>query len=258
MSSSQSPQKPLARGTPPPSPAVTIFVFSTRNQHKVREFQSVLPASLRCLTLSAFPDAPEVVEDAGTFAGNATKKAVALARWLGAEPTRLERATSERDGGEVYCLADDSGLEVDALHGAPGVLSARFAADAHSGPGNTPDAANNEKLLRLLSDVPRDRRNARFRCCIAVTPVLLPVANLASPVCAADEAELNTHLFEGTCEGRIHTEPRGSHGFGYDPLFIPEGYDLSFAELGAEVKNQISHRAKALAQLRVALLPRLK
>jgi XTP/dITP diphosphohydrolase len=125
----------------------------------------------------------------------------------------------------------------------------RFAALDTGKPGNSPTADNNAKLLRLLGDVASDKRTARFRCVVALTPVLRPESGSASPVCCADEVELQTELFDGTCEGRIGVAPRGQGGFGYDPLFIPEGYEATFAELGEEVKNQMSHRGKALALL---------
>ena len=147
-------------------------------------------------------------------------------------------------------LADDSGLEVDALNGAPGVHSARFAALDTGKPGNSSTPENNAKLLRLLGDLPLDRRTARFRCVLALTPVPRPEPEGASPVCYAEEAELQTELFEGTCEGRIGFAPRGRGGFGYDPLFIPSGYEQTFGELSEEVKNRLSHRARALEKLR--------
>jgi XTP/dITP diphosphohydrolase len=151
----------------------------------------------------------------------------------------------------LFTLADDSGLEVDALSGAPGVLSARFAAlDAAA---NSSDAENNAKLLRLLANVPLEKRTARFRCALALTPVLESCLANASPVCAADECELQTELFDGACEGRIGFVPSGQGGFGYDPLFIPDGLQQTFAELGEDVKNRMSHRAKALAKLRERL-----
>jgi XTP/dITP diphosphohydrolase len=140
-------------------------------------------------------------------------------------------------------------LEVDALNGAPGVLSARFAALDSSASGNSSDAANNAKLLRLLNKVPSDRRTGRFRCLIALTPVLTPSDRNASPVCHVDEAELQTHLFEGICEGTIAEAPSGSGGFGYDPLFVPQGFKQSFASLGEAVKNRISHRGRALIKV---------
>jgi len=224
---------------------VTV-VIATRNVHKAGEIRAILGEGVRYLTLEDWPQAPDVVEDAGTFAGNATRKAVALAKWL-----------AERQGGagesEMYVLADDSGLEVDALGGAPGVHSARFAALDSGQPGNSSTAENNAKLLRLLTDVPPEKRTARFRCVLAVAPVLRPQCGNASPVRRAQEAELRMELFEGTCEGRIGFAARGEGGFGYDPLFIPEGHEATFAELGEDVKNRLSHRAKALVKLRAWL-----
>lgn len=149
-----------------------------------------------------------------------------------------------------FVLADDSGLEVDALNGAPGVHSARFAALDSAKSGNTPDADNNVKLLRLLKDVPLEKRTARFHCVIALTPVLPEKVEVASPVCYADEFEMQTRLFDGVCEGRMIFEPRGKNGFGYDPLFVPVGFEQTFAELGADTKNKLSHRARALQKLR--------
>jgi XTP/dITP diphosphohydrolase len=148
-----------------------------------------------------------------------------------------------------FVLADDSGLEVDFLKGAPGVHSARFAALDTGQAENSTSEANNTKLLRLLAGVPSAQRSARFRCVLALVPILASAAENVSPVCYADEMELRTELFEGTCEGRIGFEARGERGFGYDPLFIPEGYQQTFAELGDLEKNQLSHRAHALASL---------
>ena len=172
-------------------------------------------------------------------------------------PAALPPEVSLLEVSPAFVLADDSGLEVDALGGAPGVHSARFAtldggaaslsATPHS---NSPDAANNTKLLRLLKNVPLDKRTARFRCVLALTALSSKAPISASPVCSADELELGTQLFEGVCEGRIGFEPSGRGGFGYDPLFVPTGYDETFAELGETVKNQLSHRAKALAKVR--------
>jgi XTP/dITP diphosphohydrolase len=153
----------------------------------------------------------------------------------------------------LYVLADDSGLEVDALKGGPGVHSARFAALDTGKAGNSPTADNNAKLLRLLAGVPREKRTARFRCVMALTPVLSTQPENASPVCQADEFELQTQLFEGTCEGRIGFAEQGRGGFGYDPLFVPDGYEQTFGELPEEVKNRLSHRARALAKLREEL-----
>ena len=213
------------------------LLIATRNAHKVEEIRAILGAPFQFLTLNDFPDAPAVVEDAATFAGNATKKAVELANWLMAIPSNFKLQTSTPD----FVLADDSGLEVDALNGAPGVHSARFAALDPS--GNAPDTDNNAKLLRLLNDVPLEKRGARFRCVIALVEVT-PSSALPTP-----------HLFDGVCAGRIQLAPSGTNGFGYDPLFVPDGYGHSFAELGDAVKNRLSHRALALAKLRQIIAP---
>lgn len=222
---------------------ITLLI-ATRNTHKVGEIRSILGNGCRYLTLQDFPDAPEVAEDAGTFAGNATKKAVALAKWL----TRHRAPTDALPN--LFVLADDSGLEVDALKGEPGVHSARFAALDAGTPGNSSPAANNAKLMRLLHGVPTEKRTGRFRCVLALTPVTHACGEASSPVCYADEVELQTELFEGACEGRIGFELRGQGGFGYDPLFVPVDYNQTFAELGEEIKNGLSHRARALAKLK--------
>ena len=193
----------------------------------------------RCLTLNDFTGAPKVEEDAETFTGNARKKAVKLAQWLATMPN----AECQMPG---FVLADDSGLEVDALDGAPGVHSARFAALDKS--ENSHDADNNAKLLRLLKDVPSAKRTARFHCVIALVAVPERKIESASPVCYADEFEPQT--FDGRCEGRIQLAASGQGGFGYDPLFVPDGFKESFAELGETTKNQLSHRAQALQKLK--------
>ncbi len=220
---------------------MTTLFIATRNVHKVAEIQAILGPQFEFLTLNDFPNAPKVVEDAETFAGNAVKKAVELAKWL-AGNSKLKIKNLKPD----FVLADDSGLEVDALNGAPGVHSARFAALDKS--QNSPDADNNAKLLRLLQDVPLEKRAAHFRCVIALVPVPEGKAEVASPVCYADEFEART--FDGACEGRIQFSARGQGGFGYDPLFMPDGFTQSFAELGEDVKNKLSHRAKALTKLK--------
>lgn len=232
------------------SPSPVTILLATRNAHKVGEIRAILGDEFRLLTLNDFPGAPKVIEDANTFAGNASKKAVELARWLSTAPPLSGPPCPD------YVLADDSGLEVDALGGAPGVHSARFAALETGQPGNSLDADNNRKLLSLLTAVPLERRRARFHCVVALTPVVRDQVQSASPVCYADEFELQTELFDGVCEGRILFEPRGQGGFGYDPLFVPDGCDCTFAELGEATKNQISHRAKALRQLKSALATR--
>jgi len=219
---------------------VKTFLIATRNAHKVGEIRAILGGEFQFLTLNDFPGAPAVVEDAATFAGNATKKSVELAGWLASR--------SAPRASRLFVLADDSGLEVDALNGAPGVHSARFAAVDHLKDGNTPDADNNAKLLRLLCDVPAAQRTARFRCVIALTPVEPEAVAGSSPVCAA-VYDPGTVLFDGACAGRIDFALRGQGGFGYDPLFIPNGFDQSFAELGEATKNQLSHRAQALGKL---------
>jgi XTP/dITP diphosphohydrolase len=226
------------------------MLIATRNRHKVGEIRAILGGSFQFLTLNDFPDPPKVVEDADTFAGNATKKAVELAKWLAAKHStfNIQHPTSN------FVLADDSGLEVDALDGAPGVHSARFAALDSAKSGNTPDTDNNARLLRLLKDVPLEKRTARFRCAIALTPVLSGKIENASPVCYADEFEMQTEVFDGVCEGRIIYEPRGKNGFGYDPLFVPVGFDQTFAELSEDVKNKLSHRARALEKLKAHIV----
>ncbi len=211
---------------------MTTLLIATRNAHKVGEIQAILGANYRCLTLKEFYGAPGVVEDADTFAGNATKKAVELARWLSNMSIDMPHSTR-------FVLADDSGLEVDALNGAPGVHSARFAALDKS--ENSPDADNNAKLLRLLKEVPLEQRTARFRCVIALAEINLLSANI------------RPQLFDGACEGRIQLAASGQGGFGYDPLFVPDGFTQSFAELGEDIKNKLSHRAQALAKLKVYL-----
>jgi XTP/dITP diphosphohydrolase len=226
---------------------MTTLLIATRNAHKVGEIRAILGAQFQFLTLDDFPAAPKVVEDADTFAGNAAKKAVELAKWLAEKhrTSNIEHPTSN------FVLADDSGLEVDALDGAPGVHSARFAAlyrsadgSSASSAGNTPDADNNARLLRLLKDVPAEKCTARFRCVIALVEIT-PHSALRTP-----------QLFDGVCEGRIIFAPSGKNGFGYDPLFVPVGFEQTFAELGEDVKNKLSHRAKALEKLKRFLTAR--
>ncbi len=214
---------------------MTTLLIATRNSHKVGEIQTILGASFVCRPLlKEFPAAPVAVEDSDTFAGNALKKAESLSAWLAGLPTAQR---SVFGAARTFILADDSGLEVDALGGAPGVHSARFAAMDLGKDGNSADADNNAKLLRLLADVPKEKRGARFRCVLALVEWGGSTANTSG-------------LFDGSCEGWIDFAPRGSGGFGYDPLFIPAGRVQSFAELGEDMKNGLSHRAKALARLR--------
>jgi len=223
---------------------MTQILIATRNAHKVGEIRAILGDGYQFVTLADFVGSPHVAEDAATFEGNARKKAEEIARWLAANSSPGQSASVR------YVLADDSGLEVDALEGAPGVHSARFAAMDTGAPGNSSDADNNAKLLRLLADVPSPRRTARFRCVIALTVVPEPRVESASPVCYADEFAVQTELFAGACEGRIGFEPQGGGGFGYDPLFYPLGAEKSFAVLPRAQKNEMSHRAQALAKLR--------
>jgi XTP/dITP diphosphohydrolase len=227
-------------------PRVTTLLIATRNAHKVGEIRAILGGRFQFLALNDFPAAPPVIEDADTFAGNATKKAAVLAEWL----AHIQHPASSIQHPDLV-LADDSGLEVDALGGQPGVHSARFAAEDAAASSNTPDADNNAKLLSLLKDVPAEKRTARFRCVIACVPVSAAKTENASPVCYADEPAWPT--FDGVCEGKIIFAPSGKNGFGYDPLFVPEGFTQTFAELGEDVKNRLSHRAKALAKLKVYL-----
>ncbi len=213
---------------------MTTLLIATRNAHKVGEIAAILGPGFRCLNIKDEDGLPAVVEDAPTFAGNAIKKAGIIARALMLRTASRLPAAQDK----FFVLADDSGLEVDALGGAPGVHSARFAAMDSGEAGNSPDADNNAKLLRLLASVPKASRTARFRCVLALVEV-----NRAVPL-------LTPMLFEGACEGWIDFAPRGAGGFGYDPLFIPLGQEQSFAELGEEVKNGLSHRANAVAKLR--------
>jgi|SRR5208283_779705 XTP/dITP diphosphohydrolase len=185
------------------------IVLATRNKKKIEEIARItagLPIAI--LSLDDFPNCPKVVEDKNTFEGNAVKKAVVVCQCTG-KPA----------------LADDSGLEVEALNGGPGVYSSRYA----GGTGPVSDARNNEKLLVELRDVPEGNRGARFACCIA----------LAFPDGAV-------RTFFGFAPGRISREPKGINGFGYNPIFIPEGHTRTFAEMSGEEKDKFSHRGKAL------------
>jgi XTP/dITP diphosphohydrolase len=188
------------------------IVLATRNKKKVEEIRRItadLPITV--LSLDDFPDCPETLEDRDSFEGNAVKKAAEVAICTG-----------------KLSLADDSGLEVDALGGAPGVYSARYAPDATSGN----DPRNYERLLKDLKNIPPQERGAQFVCCLA----------MAYP-------DGRTKTFFGYSRGRIGTEPRGKKGFGYDPVFLPEGFDRTFAEMTAEEKDALSHRGKAIEKL---------
>lgn len=192
------------------------LLLATGNRGKQKEIRELLADSgISIVTPAELEDPPEIVEDGTTFAANARKKALSMARFSG-----------------LLTLADDSGLVVDALHGAPGVLSARYA-----GPTNTDDAANNAKLLARMAEVPDEQRRAAFHCVMAV----------AWP-------EGRCELFYGQVQGLIMRGERGAGGFGYDPLFLVPEYGRTMAELPLEIKNRISHRAAALRQV----LPVLK
>jgi XTP/dITP diphosphohydrolase len=191
--------------------------LATGNAHKVQEMQALADASGLPVQIVAAAKMPPVVEDTGTFPGNARKKARALKALL---------------PPEAWVLADDSGVCVDALGGAPGVESAYFAGPAHDA------AANLRKLTEVMRGVPDGARAARFVC------VLL--------LLAPDGTE---QVFEGRCEGVLAREPAGGQGFGYDPLFVPVGFDRTYAELAEVEKNRISHRGQAWRQLAVGLRP---
>jgi len=182
------------------------LLIASRNKHKIEEIRAILSfPNLELLSTADIPNLPDVIEDGTTFDANARKKARELCAVSG-----------------LWTLADDSGLEVDALNGAPGVDSALYAGT------HGDDAANNKKLLAELAN--ETNRAAQFRCCLVL--------------CAPDGREW---CVEGHCRGRILTALAGTSGFGYDPLFVPDGHDKTFAELPSAVKNTISHRAKALA-----------
>jgi len=199
------------------------IVIASGNSHKAHEIQSLLGKEYAYLTLKSFPEAPEVKEDASSFAGNAVKKALSLVNWL----------KQNESLSEGWILADDSGLEVDVLNGDPGVHSARYASE--QGSENSTDEANNARLLLELEGKEAHHRTARFRCVIAMAQA----GEYSQP-----------HIFEGSCEGRIAQSATGEHGFGYDPLFIPNNYNNSFGELGPEIKSELSHRAAALRHLK--------
>lgn len=187
------------------------IIIASQNKHKIEEIEAITKKfgmTIVSRNDAGIPDV-EIVEDGETFEENSYKKAHEIMK-LSGEMT----------------IADDSGLMVDALDGAPGVYSARF-----SGEGAT-DKSNNEKLLALLADTPYEKRTAKF---VSVITMIYPDGDKI--------------VARGECPGHIITEERGCGGFGYDPLFVPDGYDMTFAELGAAEKNKISHRARALEEL---------
>jgi XTP/dITP diphosphohydrolase len=194
------------------------IILATQNQGKIKELQELLmDEDIIVLSLSDIPDWEDVEENGATFAENAAIKA---------------RETVRRTG--LVALADDSGLEVDALNGAPGVHSARFAGEPKD------DERNNDKLLHLLEKIPQDKRTARFRCALVV----------ATP-------SGKEYLTEGTVEGQILTERRGTDGFGYDPIFYLPEYARTMAELNLTEKNRLSHRAQAFRKV-IPILKSLK
>ena len=188
------------------------ILIATGNRHKLAEIRVLLTVpGIEFVGTDAFENLPDPIEDADTFEGNALIKARTLSQVTG-----------------LWTLADDSGLEVDALGGEPGVLSARYAG-SH---GDTP--ANNARLLREMNG--KTDRRARFRCAVA----------LVAP-------DGRSWTVEGACEGHIIHAESGAGGFGYDPLFVPEGYTQTFAELGPDIKNSLSHRGKAIAKIETTL-----
>ncbi len=192
------------------------IVLASRNKKKIEELKNIIEAcsftgkdaAVNIHTPDEFPQCEEVEEDGATFEANAVKKAEYIFECSG-----------------MTAVADDSGLEVDVLGGAPGVFSARYAGEV------TDDWANLEKLLREMKGVPDEKRGARFICCIALA------------------ARSGIKTFMGHVDGRIGTDPRGEKGFGYDPVFFPEGHDRTFAEMTDEEKSSMSHRGRALREL---------
>jgi XTP/dITP diphosphohydrolase len=202
------------------------LVFATRNKGKLVELRELLPG-IDVLSIDEAANKlgitiPDVIEDADTFVGNASKKA-----------REVSAAT------KLPALADDSGLEVDALDGAPGVFSARYAGEPHD------DKRNNDKLLATLAGIPADKRTARFRAVLALADIAGP---LGGEVITAD----------GACEGVILTAPRGTGGFGYDPLFFSPELGMTFAEAGVGTKSELSHRSRAMRAIKPRLLEYLE
>ena len=186
------------------------IVFATNNAHKLSEIRQILGHRIEVLSLSDIGCHADIPETADTLEGNA-----------------LQKAEYVVDHYHISCFADDTGLEVDALGGAPGVFSARYAGEGHD------SEANMTKLLGELGE--NNNRKARFRTVIALITL------------DGDHREVNT--FEGIVEGQITHERHGDEGFGYDPIFQPDGYDKTFAQLGMDIKNHISHRARATEKL---------
>ncbi len=188
------------------------IVFATNNKHKLSEISAILGEEYEVLSLADIGCHTDIPETADSFEGNA-----------------LQKAQYVNEHYHISCFADDSGLEVDALGGAPGVFSARYA----GGEGHNSEA-NMTKLLAELGE--NNNRKAQFRTVIAL-------------LINKEGEKAEQHLFEGIATGKIIHERRGTGGFGYDPIFQPDGYDATFAEMGNEMKNTISHRAKAVRKL---------
>ena len=185
------------------------IVFATNNKHKLSEIRDILGNEIEVLSLDEINCHADIPETSDTLEGNA-----------------LQKAHYVYDNYHISCFADDTGLEVDALGGEPGIYSARYAGNNHD------SEANMTKLLAKLGD--NKNRKARFRTVIALI---------------LDGKNVEEKIFEGIVEGSIIKERRGGEGFGYDPIFQPEGYNHTFAELGSDIKNKISHRARATAKL---------
>lgn len=194
------------------------IVFATNNQHKLQEIRDILGSEFEIVSLKDIGCDVDIPETGNTLEENA-----------------MQKAQYVYDHYNLSCFADDTGLEVEALNGEPGVHSARYAE------GTDHDSeANMAKLLRHLEG--KDNRKARFRTVIALIQKL--------DVCPCGCTSIKkVNRFEGIVDGSIATEKHGTAGFGYDPIFVPEGYDKSFAELGESIKNGISHRARAVAKL---------
>ena len=203
------------------------IVFATNNLHKLQEVRQILGDSFEVLSLKDIGCDVDIPETGQTLEENA-----------------LQKARYVYDNYHIDCFADDTGLEVEALNGAPGVYSARYAAMEPTGSTDSPKShdseANMARLLRELSD--KDNRKARFRTVIA----LIQKKDVCPCGCTSIKQE---HLFEGIVNGEIMHERSGVEGFGYDPVFRPDGYDQTFAEMSAEQKNHISHRGRATAKL---------
>lgn len=202
------------------------IVLATHNRHKVEEIRHILSdLPVELLSLDNFPEIGEIIEDGETLEENARKKALTVYEIIQKSPPAMEKVKSQN----LLSLADDTGLEVDALGGRPGVYSARYSGEKAT------YRQNNEKLLRELAEVPFERRTARFRCVISI---------IGKDI---DKTAV------GEVPGKILPATRGGNGFGYDPLFLPDGYSISYAEMDPTLKNQLSHRARALTNVRKVL-----